>query len=40
MKSMILHLEDKENKKVEKLAAKWELSKANTIRKIVKDFKE
>jgi len=35
MPQMILYLDDKENEKIEKMAAKYEMSKADTIKKII-----
>lgn len=40
MPQMILYMDEKENKKVEKLADKWSLSKSETVKKIIGDFKE
>jgi hypothetical protein len=37
---MNLDLEDGINKKVESFSKRWKMSKVNTVKKMVKDFKE
>ena len=39
MPQSIVYLDDKENKIVESKAELWNLSKADTIKKIIRDFK-
>lgn len=40
MPQSILFLDEKEDKKLKSLAEKWELSKAEAMRKMVREFKE
>lgn len=40
MPQTIVFLDEKEDKKIKKLAAKIKLSKAETIRKVIREFKE
>jgi hypothetical protein len=40
MPQTITFLDDKEDVKIKQLAQKWSLSKAETIRKLVREFKE
>ena len=40
MPQTIVFLDEKEDKKIKTLAKKWELSKAETQRKIIREFKE
>lgn len=40
MPQMNLYVDEKENKIVKKLAKKFELSKAETIKKIIREYKE
>lgn len=39
MPQSILFLDDKEDKKLKSFAEKWELSKAEAMRKLIREFK-
>jgi len=40
MPQTITFLDEKEDKKIKKLSKQWKLSKAEGMRKIIRDFKE
>lgn len=40
MVQQIVYTDEKEDKIIEKLSKKWEISKAETIKKLIREFKE
>ena len=40
MPQQIVYTDDKENKKIESFSKKWKLSKADTIKKMIREFKD
>jgi hypothetical protein len=40
MPQAIIYMDEKENDNVEKFAKRWQLSKAEAIKKILKEYKE
>lgn len=40
MPQQIVYTDEKEDEKIIKLSKKWEISKADTIKKIIREFKE
>ncbi|MEK6879679.1 MAG: hypothetical protein AABY22_08740 [Nanoarchaeota archaeon] len=40
MPQQIVYTDEKEDKRIELFSKKWDLSKADTIKKIIREFKE
>jgi len=40
MTQQVVYTDKKENRKVERLSKKWEINKAETIKKMIREFKE